>query len=81
MTKIYLGNALYEIHIGHQKITLSEDELAELNEEILEELGQVNKELEELIEENEELNEKLEEKDKEILTLMEQLMEAQNENG
>ena len=62
MTKIYQGNGLVEIHIGHQKITLSEDELAEMQEEVLEELSEVNHELElsiELIDKLEEENDDL----------------------
>ncbi len=30
MTSIYLGSNLYELHIGHQKIQLSGDEISEV---------------------------------------------------
>ncbi len=30
MTSIYLGSNLYEIHIGHQKVQLSGDEISEI---------------------------------------------------
>ena len=62
MTKIYLGGNLYEIHIGHQKITLSGDKSDELSSEFVEELAEVNHELElsiELIDKLEEENDDL----------------------
>ena len=67
-TKQYLGSGLYEIHIGHQKITLSEDEVQELCEDCQEKVEK----LETMIEIFETI---LEKKDVEILRLMDEVAE------
>ena len=81
MTKQYIGNGLYEIHIGHQKITLSEDEVEELCEECTEKLEKTLFSLEARDEELSFLENELKKKDVEILRLMDDVEKLhQNED-
>lgn len=66
MTKIYLGNNLYECHLGHQKITLSGDELEEISQEFVDKIEELEKENEKFQEEISTLEEQNEDLEKQL---------------
>ncbi len=61
MLIIYLGADLYEIHVGHQKLHLSADELAEFTEKGDESYAELEKDYEQLVEQTDKAIEELEE--------------------
>lgn len=56
MTVQYIGNNLYELHIGHQKITLSKDEIDEVIDEFISEHEIIDKKDDEIYDLEEKLS-------------------------
>ena len=79
MTKIYLGNQQYEIHIGHRKLTLTCEELDEMQEDIVGEMELLTNELNEKIDEVEDLRLKVSELDDVVSDLETQIVEYEAE--
>jgi len=76
MTKQYIGDNLYELHIGFQKITLSTDEIDEVVDEFIE----THEDFENLKEKIEDLKEIIEEKNEEIFVLTGQIIEYEGKS-
>lgn len=84
MTVQYVGNHLYDIHLGHQKIVLSKNDIEEIQEfnfetmkstESIEALQNKNEDLEEKLSDAET---KIEEKDEEIHELTQQIVDYES---
>jgi len=70
MTKVYLGDNLYEIHIGHRVLQFSGDELTEICEDYVEplqqELERMDTDYKVLSDENDTLEDRVSELEKEL---------------